>query len=249
LDGGGSTSARVLKPHWSIMRAEAARMTTSVQTDEANRFGRPSLVDDEAEVNLVHDTGPMGCSMPEIQRSLFLSGHERNVALIMLRRRNRSNSSNGSSEDPRLKIIYDEAVRGWSLQSSVLDELRSRTGVLLAAASVSAALLGSADLTKHSKLSPVGVGAVVAFGLVIFLCCCVLWPTGGWEFTHDAEKLLAGYIQPELSLDNTYTNLALKADECRKNNNNKLKRQFCAFRWAAFALGVSIVLWLIDLNR
>lgn len=65
--------------------------------------------------------------------------------------------SGGDSGDPRLKLVYEESVRGWSLQSSVLDELRNRTGILLAAASVSSAFLGSADLTRHETFSTLSV--------------------------------------------------------------------------------------------
>jgi hypothetical protein len=157
------------------------------------------------------------------------------------------NDSPGEA-DPRVKVIYEEAVRGWSLQSSVLDELRGRTGVLLAAASVAAALLGSADLTKHESLGSLGVIALVVFGLVVALCLCVLWPFGGWIFSHDADKALKAYVGQDFTLDETLEGLARKADEYRGGNDKKLAIQFWAFRLAALGLGVSIILWIIDLD-
>jgi hypothetical protein len=153
-----------------------------------------------------------------------------------------------SDGDERIKIIYEEAVRGWSLQSSVLDELRSRTGVLLAAASVAVALLGSSDISKHEGFTTLGWFAVGAFGLVLGLCLYVLFPTGGWTFTHDAKLALKGYVEAELSVDDTREGLAIKADEYRNENDKKLHCMFLAFQGASLALGASIVLWLIDLN-
>jgi hypothetical protein len=162
--------------------------------------------------------------------------------------RERVPGSGGDAGDARLKLVYEESVRGWSLQSSVLDELRNRTGVLLAAASVASAFLGSADLTRHETFSTLSVLALIAFGLVVLLCVYVLWPTKGWVFTHEAAGLVDAYIKDEKSLDYMYENVAKVADEYRTENEGKLNCQFSAFRWASLALGVSIALWLIDLN-
>lgn len=42
--------------------------------------------------------------------------------------------------------------------------------------------------------------------------------------------------------------LALAADGYRTKNDEKLASQFNAFRWASLLLGLSVVLWLIDLT-
>jgi len=156
--------------------------------------------------------------------------------------------SESSDGDQRIKIIYEEAVRGWSLQSSVLDELRGRTGVLLAAASVAAALLGSADITKHKTFTLLGTIALVAFCVVVVLCVYILWPTKDWIFTHDAKLALDAYVEKDQGVDEMRESLAIAADKYRTDNEKKLKCQFSGFRWASLALGLSIVLWLIDLN-
>jgi hypothetical protein len=150
--------------------------------------------------------------------------------------------------DQRIKIIYEEAVRGWSLQSSVLDELRSRTGVLLAAASVAVALLGSSDISKHEGFTTLGWFAIGAFGVTLGLCLYVLFPTRGWIFTHKVDSAITGYVGDGRSLDDTREGLAIKAEEYRDKNDEKLRCMFLAFQGASLALGASIVLWLIDLN-
>jgi uncharacterized membrane protein YfcA len=152
------------------------------------------------------------------------------------------------AEDPRFKLIYEEAIRGWTLQSSVLDELRNRTGILLSAASVASAFLGSADLTRHPSASWLSALAFVAFAVVVVLCVYVLWPTKGWCFAHESGAVTREYIKKGKSLDYMYENLARAADNHWTENDEKLKYMFSAFRWASAALGVSIGFWLADLQ-
>ena len=102
----------------------------------------------------------------------------------------------------------EEAIRGWTLQSSVLDELRNRTGILLSAASVASAFLGSADLTRHPSASWLSALAFVAFAVVVVLCVYVLWPTKGWCFAHESGAVTQSYIKKGKSLDYMYENLA-----------------------------------------
>jgi hypothetical protein len=151
-------------------------------------------------------------------------------------------------EDPRLKLIYEEAIRGWSLQSSVLDELRNRAGVLLSAATVASAFLGSADLADHKTITTLGIIAIVAFGAVVVLCVSVLWPTGKWCFTHSASGLIGAYVKPGKPIDYMHEQMALATDEYRTKNDTRLARRFCAFRLAAIAVGADVVLWIIDLH-
>lgn len=150
--------------------------------------------------------------------------------------------------DPRLKLIFDEAMRGWSLQSSVLDELRSRAGILLSAAAVSSSFLGAAGIARHKSLTALGILAVIAFGVVVGLCTYVVWPTRNWCFSHEADGLLEAYVRKEKPLNYMYEQVALATDEYRTDNDRKLSHRFLAFRLASAALGADIVLWLIDLN-
>jgi hypothetical protein len=154
----------------------------------------------------------------------------------------------GSDGDPRIKIVYEEAVRGWSLQSSVLDEIRSRTGVLLAAATIASTLLGGTDALRHDSFTFLGVVAVVMFCCVVGLCVYVLWPSHDWTFTHDSRKLIEAYVGDGKSIDYMRENLAFAADDYRTTNDKKLACQFNAFRWASLLLGISVVLWLIDIT-
>ena len=59
--------------------------------------------------------------------------------------------SDDDAVDPRVRLTYDESIRGLDMQSATLDELRNRTGVLLAAASLSSAFLGATALEHHQE--------------------------------------------------------------------------------------------------
>jgi hypothetical protein len=63
--------------------------------------------------------------------------------------------------DSRLVLAYEESVRAWALQSAVLDELRNRTGILIATATVSSAFLGAQALGSNRALSATDIIAMV----------------------------------------------------------------------------------------
>lgn len=106
--------------------------------------------------------------------------------------------------DPRLVIAYKESVRAWAHQSSVLDELRSRAGTLIAAASVSSAFLGAATIRGSHSLDDGSVAAIVVFGVVVALCIYVLWPAKDWVFVHNAGHLLHRYLTDDVTPNEMY---------------------------------------------
>jgi hypothetical protein len=150
--------------------------------------------------------------------------------------------------DPRLTIAYEESVRAWALQSSVLDELRNRAGVLLSAASVSSAFLGAKTLEGTHGFSAASIAATVVFGLIVLLCVFVLWPTKDWTFTHDARALVEAYVDEDSTLDAMRREMTLDNTQFRIENGSKMKTRFLGYKIACFALGIDVILWLIDLG-
>lgn len=150
--------------------------------------------------------------------------------------------------DPRLRLAYDESVRGWALQSTVLDELRTRAGVLIAAASVSSAFLGTSALPRGGHLNAGSVIAIVGFIAVVGLCVYVVWPAKGWVFVHNAERLITTYLADDLSADDMYRRMTLDNAGYRKRNQARIDRRFLAFRLACMSLGLDVVVWLIVLQ-
>jgi hypothetical protein len=150
--------------------------------------------------------------------------------------------------DPRLKLIYEESLRGLSVQGAVVDELRNRAGILLSAAGVSSAFLGAADLAHHEAFGTLTIAALGVFGIVIALCVYVLWPVDNWVLVHNGKALLKAYIDPDVSIDDMYRHIAEDSTDYRTDNKGKLRYRFWAYRLACVGLGVSTILWIIDLN-
>lgn len=153
------------------------------------------------------------------------------------------------SVDARLELAYEESVRAWALQSAVLDELRSRAGLLIAAASVSSAFLGAHDLGVRHSLHPLDVAAIALFGLVTLLCVYVLWPAKGWVFAHNAENVIKTYVKNGGSVNAMYRQMTIDNTAYRQGNHQRINLRFFAFRLACLSLGGDIVLWLLALHR
>lgn len=93
------------------------------------------------------------------------------------------------------EVILEEARRAIAVQVASLDELRSRTGLLLAAASLSGSFLGSAAASTNVNLGFVGGLAVIAFAVAIGACIKVLMPVhDGWTFVNSSKTLATDWI-------------------------------------------------------
>jgi hypothetical protein len=151
--------------------------------------------------------------------------------------------------DPRAEAIYQESVRGLDMQSASLDELRNRTGVLLAAATVASAFLGATALGVHGAFAQwVSAAATLVFASVIGLCLAVLWPAEDWEFVYDARTLDAEYIEKSVDGTAMYRSLAKGNAKSREINRDKLRPRFTLFRIACALLAVDVALWLLAIG-
>ncbi len=146
--------------------------------------------------------------------------------------------------DARAQLIHAESVRALDMQSTAVDEIRSRTGVLLAAASVATAFLGATAL-QHDGFSTVNIAATVVFVLVLVLCLWILSPADDWEFAYNATVLDEHYIAKDVTLSNMYRSMAKGYAESRVLNRERLKWRYRLFGLACFALGADVFLWLV----
>lgn len=141
------------------------------------------------------------------------------------------------------ELAYREAVRTLDHQLATLTELRSRAGMLLAAASITISLLGRETL--HGT-PPIAWAAIVCLA---FLSLCVLgivWPHGDWNFDIDPQALLDARLaigRPtvmDLSLE-----LIAHMGRHRRANSRRLARVVRVFRIGACLLAIQIVLTLV----
>jgi hypothetical protein len=151
--------------------------------------------------------------------------------------------------DARVKLAYDESTRALDMQSSTIDELRSRTGVLLATITVAAAFLGAAALEHHRTHGvlwwPTSL-AFVGFLAAIGLCLGVLWPVE-LEFIYGADTL-DDYFSRDAPATEMCRAMAYGNGKSWTGNDGRIKRRVTLFRWACAALGLDVLLWLVNIG-
>lgn len=77
------------------------------------------------------------------------------------------------------ELSYAAGVRALDLQERTIDQLRARTGILLAATSLTASFLGAQTVQHANGLGTLGGLALVALIVSIGLCTYVLLPKEG----------------------------------------------------------------------
>lgn len=144
--------------------------------------------------------------------------------------------------------ILAEARRAISVQVAALDELRARTGLLLAAASLSGSFLGAAAADSGAKLGFVGGVAVISFALGVGSCIRVLWPKNkGWTFVNSPSQLIADWVTIQRPEQSMQLFLAEKIEGHFKKNKGRLDRLYEWFQVAAISVGASVILGSVQL--
>jgi hypothetical protein len=152
-------------------------------------------------------------------------------------------------DDPRLALIYQEALRGLLQQSAAVESLRSRAGTLIFAASFASSLLGSRALAAG-----LGLWAWLAIALLFAigaLAVVVLWPYYDLAFRFDPEDLLARYVDgaSPATLAEIHRSLALRAKAQWQSNGKLVRRLREAFQLALVLLLFNILAWLFSIAQ
>jgi hypothetical protein len=154
------------------------------------------------------------------------------------------------------KLAYDEAVRSIESQEGVVDNLRTRAGTVLAAASLVTSFLGGQVLAQpvlangvvvRPEIETPGWIAIGAFVLLAVLSLWILWPRK-WRFETSAEQILKQLEGKTEPLDTIYGQLAAFKDQDRRTNRSKLVWLFRLFQLACLLLVVETVAWIVDLG-
>src|SRR6476646_3580199 len=146
-------------------------------------------------------------------------------------------------------VTLEEARRAMDFQVAALDELRARTGILLAAAAVSGSFLGAATARASIGFGFLAGAAVVAFVLGVAFCIVVLWPPGedAWIFVNSPKQLIEDWVNVEQDGQSMLLFLA----ECLEDNYDKNERRLLdLYRWfqaAAISVGAAVILGCIQL--
>jgi hypothetical protein len=147
-----------------------------------------------------------------------------------------------TSEPVYERLAYEAALRALDKQERLIDELRNRTGLLLAAASLAASFLGREAFAGDPKRG-LAILALVAFLLAVGASVYVLLPKSGkFVFAMVGAGLYEGLYELKDDLGEVYRRLTYDLDRFWDDNDVELQKLFRAFRLAAVGLSAEIVI-------
>jgi hypothetical protein len=161
------------------------------------------------------------------------------------------------------KLAYETAVREHDRQQQVLDSLRTRSGVILSAASVAGGFLGSQAITDGPDPRGWIAAAITAYLLGGFGCTWLLLPRGAirrtkrnerpehgkaFEFDHDILSWLTAPAWTSNGEGYAYEHVARSLHAQRLRNVPRLDRMFNTLLASSLALAASLGCWLIALG-
>jgi hypothetical protein len=138
------------------------------------------------------------------------------------------------------KLAYQEAVRGLDKQEGLLEALRTRTGVLLAASSLAASILGQ-EAFRNAGPQGLAIAAVVAFVISIGAGVYILLPKRTRVFPAAAADPYAGLHGLRSDMAETYRQFAYDADRMWDSNKQEIQRLSRIFILAAVLFVSEIV--------
>jgi hypothetical protein len=147
-----------------------------------------------------------------------------------------------SREDPTYeRLAFEGAERALDKQERLVDELRNRTGLLFAAASLAASFLGREAFSGDPKRG-LALIALATFLVAVGASVYILLPKSGtFIFALVGSGLYEGLFEVRDDLREVYRRLAYDLDRFWELNDRELQKLFRAFRVAAVALTAEIV--------
>jgi len=153
----------------------------------------------------------------------------------------------GSDDDPRLRLIYEEALRGLVQQQGLVEGLGNRAGSLIFATAFASSLLGSTALADGlGAWEWVALGLLLGLGALIAL---MLWPYYNYTFRLDPIELLRDYGGAATRLSEMHRALALRLEAHRASNWRVIQRLRLALQLALVLFILEICAWLAAIGR
>jgi hypothetical protein len=145
------------------------------------------------------------------------------------------------------RLAYEESVRSLDKQERLLDELRARTGLLLAASSLAISFVGRPAFQEADTL--VVVLGLFAFAISIAASVYVLLPKPAkFVFSLEGSAVFEELYEFRDDMPEVYRRLAYDLDRFWDENDDVMARLLWWFRVAAAALAVEIIILLTSLS-
>lgn len=143
------------------------------------------------------------------------------------------------------RLSYETAVRSLDKQESVLAEIRSRAGLLIAASSLAASFLGEPALREGSAV--LALAAPAAFGFSLGASVYVLLPKQNLVFSLSGPGVYEELFEFRGTMEEVHRRLTYDLYPFWEQNDVRLQRLFRAFWIAAGALGFEVAFLLVSL--
>ncbi len=146
------------------------------------------------------------------------------------------------------EVILEEARRAISTQVASLNELRGRTGLLLAAATVTGSFLGSLAAENPGDFGPAGIAAVGFYFAAVFCCLVVLSVRfSAWTTVTSPKVLAQDWIDVDRGDASMERFLAESLEDHYESNKGQLDKLFRWFQAATFSVGLEVILGIVQL--
>jgi hypothetical protein len=142
--------------------------------------------------------------------------------------------------DELARIAYESSLRALDKQERVLEEIRGRTAVLLAASSLAVSLLGRASLEGPHPFALL-VLALSAFAVSIGACVFVLVPRESFQFAINGPAVYERLYELRDDVPEIHRRLCYALRRIRDANEARLRPIVIAVRVAAISLVAQIV--------
>jgi hypothetical protein len=136
------------------------------------------------------------------------------------------------------KLAYESALRALDKQERLIEELRARTGLVLAASSVAASLLGRHDVDGPGPHG-LAVLAIVSFAVAIGAAVFVLLPREDLMFSWRGIAFFEGLSDSD-DLAESLLRAATTLDRAWAGNEATIRLLARAFSVAAMALAIEV---------
>ncbi len=141
------------------------------------------------------------------------------------------------------RISYEAAVRALDVQERAVDQLRTRTGTLLAVSSLSASFFGAETIQRAGGLGTLGGLALACLVLSIGLCIYVLLPKRGFVFSVSGPAVYERLYPIATDDEEVRRRLTYWLEEYWQANEAKLEEMGRFYFAAAVALIAQLVFW------
>jgi hypothetical protein len=151
---------------------------------------------------------------------------------------------------PRLlaEIAYERAVHALGQQEAALNELRNRTGTLLAAEALTTSFLGAAAVQRGALALP-GRLAIASFAVSLCIALCILLPWRGLRFSLSGLRIYESLQAFGEDEEEVHRRAAYWLEALWARNEAVMARLYPLFSMSVAVLVLELMLWAVALRN